>query len=117
MSSVANEPPRLATAIVADRPRKLSLHNAGYRFPPEIISHAALRERWTSCAGWWHDVSISFFTLWDWRTLQRAEHALRIAGDHRQIGASRLIGFSAALFPIAQHALRECDNGQQIPPG
>jgi hypothetical protein len=61
--------------------------------------------------------SISFFTLWDWRTLQRAEHALRIAGDHRQRGASRLIVFSAALFPIAQHALRECDNGKQIPPG
>jgi hypothetical protein len=40
--------------------------------------------------------SISFFTLWNWRTLQRAEYALRIAGDHRQIGASRLIG-SAAL--------------------
>jgi hypothetical protein len=29
MSSVANEPPRLATAIVADRPRKLSLHRGG----------------------------------------------------------------------------------------
>ena len=38
--------------------------------------------------------SISFFTFVDWR-LQRAEHALRIAGDDRQIGASRLIGPSA----------------------
>ena len=39
-----------------------------------------------------------------WRSLQRAEHAFGIAGDDRQIGAGRLVGFGAALFPVAQRA-------------
>src|SRR5512147_13514 len=37
-----------------------------------------------------------------WRTLQRAEHTFRIASDRQQVGAGRLVGAGAALFPVAQ---------------
>ena len=33
-------------------------------------------------------------------------HAFRVMGNHGQIGAGRLVGFAAALFPIAQGAER-----------